>query len=314
VCSSDLKTYAAGPVTTAGAAYVFERDSLGVWSEIAKLTADDAQIDDRFGIAVSLSGDRIMVGASNEDGGPGEPLVDAGAVYVFLRDGEGVWSQEARLTAIDAQAGDLFGHSVAIGDAGRAIVGARNEDGGPGDPLPDTGAAYAFESDGGPWTALYKLVAPEAQSGDQLGNVAISGLTTMAGALNEDGGEGDPLPDAGAVYVHDGTLSGVEEGNPAGTIDPTGRFMAHSPLPNPFSPRTSIRYELPADGAVRLRVFDVSGRHVRTLVDRPLQRAGTHTVTWDGTNTERQSVASGVYFYRLESGSHHAIRRMVLLK
>jgi hypothetical protein len=85
-------------------------------------------------------------------------------------------------------------------------------------------------------------------------------------------------------------------------------------VPNPFNPTTSISYDVPAGGArVTLRIYDATGRLVRTLVDEQ-RPAGTHSVTWDGRNATGASVSSGVYFYQMVSGSFTESRRMVLLK
>jgi len=84
-------------------------------------------------------------------------------------------------------------------------------------------------------------------------------------------------------------------------------------IPNPFNPRTTIGYAIAHDGAVTLTIYDVSGRKVRVLVNQR-QQADTYHVTWDGTNDAGQSVASGVYFYRLRAGKFIQTRRMVLLK
>jgi hypothetical protein len=74
------------PISRAGAAYVFRRNigGTGVRGEIAKSTASDAQADDFFAGEVSISGDTVIVSASGEDGGPGDPLTYAGAAYRFL--------------------------------------------------------------------------------------------------------------------------------------------------------------------------------------------------------------------------------------
>ncbi|HOC90103.1 MAG TPA: FlgD immunoglobulin-like domain containing protein, partial [bacterium] len=69
--------------------------------------------------------------------------------------------------------------------------------------------------------------------------------------------------------------------------------------PNPFNPRTSIRFELPYDKEVRLVVYDILGRHVRTLYESTAS-AGVHALTWDGINDDQIPVAAGVYIYRLE--------------
>ena len=70
--------------------------------------------------------------------------------------------------------------------------------------------------------------------------------------------------------------------------------------PNPFNPSTTIRYAIELPGLVKISVFDVAGRDVRTLVSRHHQSTGTHTVTWDGTDDSGRAAASGVYIVRLE--------------
>ncbi len=84
-------------------------------------------------------------------------------------------------------------------------------------------------------------------------------------------------------------------------------------VPNPFNPSTTIRYQVGAPGHVDVRVFDVSGRLVRTLVDRS-QDAGVYGVRWDGMDDSGRPVASGVYFYRMQTGDFTSTRKMVLLK
>lgn len=88
-------------------------------------------------------------------------------------------------------------------------------------------------------------------------------------------------------------------------------------VPNPWNPRTKIAYEIPGGSEsvfVTLRVYDLSGRLVRSLVDEP-RGAGSHEVWWDGTDRRGAAVPSGVYFYRLEAaGFDPETRRMVLLR
>ncbi len=86
------------------------------------------------------------------------------------------------------------------------------------------------------------------------------------------------------------------------------RVVGEQNYPNPFNPQTTIAYSLPRDTRVRLQVFDVRGRLVRTLVDGP-RAAGQHTVPFDGT-----SLASGTYFYRLDAGGEVVTRTMTLVK
>ncbi|MCK4408946.1 MAG: T9SS type A sorting domain-containing protein, partial [Candidatus Eisenbacteria sp.] len=88
------------------------------------------------------------------------------------------------------------------------------------------------------------------------------------------------------------------------------------PRPNPFNPRTTVEYTVATPGHVTLRVYDLAGRAVRTLVDGDVE-VGEHRVVWDGTTDAGQRAASGVYFVRLESfdGSktEEATQKLVLL-
>ncbi len=84
--------------------------------------------------------------------------------------------------------------------------------------------------------------------------------------------------------------------------------------PNPFNPQTTIVFSLKTRSRVRIDVMDVTGAYVRTLLDET-RAAGSHSdVRWDGRNVQGESVASGVYFYRLRTGSFEQTRKMVLLK
>lgn len=93
-----------------------------------------------------------------------------------------------------------------------------------------------------------------------------------------------------------------------------GRVVLHPCYPNPFNPTTTIAYDLAERRAVTLAVYDVSGRRVRTLVDGESTGPGRYERVWDGRDDGGRSVASGVYFYRLDAGGFAETRRMVLVK
>ena len=198
------------PISDAGAAYIYERDSVGVWIEKAVLHASDAQVSDYFGYSVSISGDYAVVGAFSEDGGSGDPASNAGAAYIYERDTAGVWSEKAVLHASDAQVDDYFGYSVSI-SGNYAVIGAWQEDGGSGDPSSNAGAAYVYERyTGGVWTERAILHATDAQALDSFGySVSISGFFVLIGASSEDGGNGDPAIGAGAAYIYERDTVGV---------------------------------------------------------------------------------------------------------
>jgi hypothetical protein len=85
-------------------------------------------------------------------------------------------------------------------------------------------------------------------------------------------------------------------------------------VPNPFNPGTTIRFEVPAAGGlISLRVYDVRGRLIRTLVDGPAT-GGVQSAVWDGRDGQGKPAASGIYFYRLEATGFTQTRKMILLK
>jgi len=90
-------------------------------------------------------------------------------------------------------------------------------------------------------------------------------------------------------------------------------YRVYQSYPNPFNPMCTIRYDIPRAGKVSLRVFDVSGSLVRTLVDN-WRESGTYIEVWDGRADDASALPSGVYLYRLEAGDLVATRKIVLLR
>jgi flagellar hook assembly protein FlgD len=92
-----------------------------------------------------------------------------------------------------------------------------------------------------------------------------------------------------------------------------GDFALEQNRPNPFNSDTVIRFALPLRGEVELLVYNLAGQRVATLVEGA-REAGTYAVRWDGRNASGQSLASGVYLYRLQSGERIESRKLLLLK
>ena len=90
-------------------------------------------------------------------------------------------------------------------------------------------------------------------------------------------------------------------------------FNLEQNFPNPFNPETVIKFSLKEDSRVTLRVYNVLGQVVTTLVDEQML-AGSHDVPWNGKNDQNRDVASGVYFYRIKAGDYESVRRMTLLR
>jgi hypothetical protein len=91
-------------------------------------------------------------------------------------------------------------------------------------------------------------------------------------------------------------------------------YRLYATSPNPFESSTAIRYDIPQADRVKIVVYDVNGRTVRSLVDVPVQQAGRHTASWDARDDAGKQVAPGIYFYRLETGRYSATQRVTLLK
>jgi flagellar hook assembly protein FlgD len=90
-------------------------------------------------------------------------------------------------------------------------------------------------------------------------------------------------------------------------------MVLHQNHPNPFNPSTSIAFELPEAAHVTLRVYDIKGSMVRTLVEDRLAR-NFYSVEWDGYDDHGRGLASGVYYCRLEAGARSTSRGMVMVK
>lgn len=180
----------------AGGAYVFFREG-SIWTEQARLAADDASSYDLLGVSVAVDGDTILVGAANRDDWPTTP--GAQAVYVFVRSGT-LWSQQAKLRESPLSPEDnLFGASVAL-SGNTALVGAPGGYTYPftnGYTLP--GNAYVFERTGTTWTQQATLTSVDVDALDQFGySVSLDQNTAVVGAFRDDTAAGT---DAGSAFV-----------------------------------------------------------------------------------------------------------------
>lgn len=182
-----------------GAVYVFTRTA-GTWTQQAFLKSGNPGAGDRFGAAVAVAGDTVVVGAYGEDSNstgansiPNELASGSGAAYVFTRSGSD-WTQHAYLKAGNTGAGDEFGKAVAVSGES-VIVGAPAEDSGTAGVNPVSnesanyaGAAYVFSRSGIVWTQQAFLKAGNPGVNDGFGEaVAISGDLVVVGATGESG-------------------------------------------------------------------------------------------------------------------------------
>ncbi|MEN8130986.1 MAG: choice-of-anchor D domain-containing protein [Pseudomonadota bacterium] len=186
----------------AGAAYIYIRDSAGVWSLQQKLTASDGVADDRFGWRVAVDGDTVVVGIESWDFFAPPP----GAAYVFTRDSAGLWSEQQKLTAYDGEAGDYFGQSIAL-SLDTIVIGAAGDD----DVGTNAGAAYVYTRDSaGLWSLQQKLTAIFGTDNDSFGNsLDLDGETAVIGTSGYYFDTDGTYIQSGAAYAFTRDSSGV---------------------------------------------------------------------------------------------------------
>ena len=183
---------ASGVRNQRGGVYVFERSG-STWTETGSFEPAGAEEGDRFGRALALSANQILVGAPDDANINGNV---AGASYVFVQNGSG-WEEQAILLASSWRVEPHFGTSVAVLGS-LAVVGAEGKQG--------TGAAIIYQRSGTTWTQVAELVNPNGQPGDRFGRaVALVGNYVVVGAPGEDNEVGE---NAGAVYVY---LQGTDQ-------------------------------------------------------------------------------------------------------
>ena len=187
----------------AGAVYIFEQDSMGMWTPKQKLVPSDRGKGDQFGVSVSIFGNHAVIGAYLADV---DTLIDAGAVYIFEINSDGDWVETQKLVAPKIDKDDRFGREVALFDS-LIIVGAclEDEDNLEANRAENTGSAYIYKLNStGNWNLAQKIVASDRTANDQFGlSVDISQNYAFVGAIfeDEDSNNRNTLESAGAVYV-----------------------------------------------------------------------------------------------------------------
>ncbi len=284
-----------GLVANSGTAYIFRREASS-WYQVVELYASDGEENQEFGRSVDISDDYVVVGAPASGNGG----VD-GSVYVY----SGYNVGQASITiSIDSTyqtvppQGATFPYDVTFTN--------------------NTADTLAIDF----WT---KLVRPDGSSVDPLlgpktpvlGPHAVvdkSPIMTVPG--NRDPGEylliayvgtypGDTVDTDTTGFTK--LASGGEEEQVLETTRLEGNH------PNPFNPSTTFSYVLSEPGLVSLKVYNTLGQLVRTIVDGQ-KPEGHHEAVWDGRNETGASVASGIYIYRMISGSFVQTKKMLLMK
>lgn len=186
------------------------------YSQNQKIVASDRNSNDRFGYAVTNSGDYAAVGAYAEDENEvgASFMSSAGSVYIYEKDVSGSFIQMQKIVAPDRAANDFFGWSVSMsGDY--LVVGAyqEDEDASFANTMSGAGSAYIFERDGGgTWNFVQKIVASDRAAGDAFGYaVSVSGDYLVVGAYGESQDEfgGNTMAQSGSAYVFERDGGGI---------------------------------------------------------------------------------------------------------
>ena len=168
-----------------------------------------------------------------------------------------------------------------------------------------TAAFDTMDAQGRRLTVLALDFSPDASGDVELGNLIFTTSSPGVG-LND-------LPISYEDVAARGTaLASTNAAGSQGTSNPHLAVL-HQNQPNPFNPRTTIRYSLERDMNVRLTIFDVTGRLVRTLVDAQ-QVTGDHVVVSDGRDEAEREVGTGIYMYQLTAGDLIETKKLVIIR
>ena len=200
--AEDENSTGGSAASSAGSVYIFERNSTtGIWTQVQKLVASDRATGDHFGAAVSISGNYIVVGSSDEDEDAigNNTLASAGSVYIFQRNSStGTWAQAQKVIASDRSADAFFGFSVCVLDD-QLIAGAKDES------TTGAGAAYIFKRNSvGVWNPVQKIVASDKDTLAHFGySVSIDNEYALVGApgAKKDTAGSVSIAGAGAAYL-----------------------------------------------------------------------------------------------------------------
>jgi hypothetical protein len=120
----------------------------------------------------------------------------------------------------------------------------------------------------------------------------------------------------GAFSSSDTITITIDMQNPDGIDGEIGlpkTFALHQNYPNPFNPITTIKYDLPQESHVKIMIYDIMGREVRTLVNAR-QQAGYQAIQWNALDNNGRRVSSGYYIYVMQADKYHKTQKMILLK
>lgn len=182
------------------------------------------------------------------------------------------------------------------GEAEKVSLISYDGEGDPADSSSYTWSIIFDAEDSGTW--FYPMRIADDLDGDGMNEIVMTNRYASE--------EGQPL-----LFVLEWTGEDVSTEDPS---EMPAAFQLEQNYPNPFNPTTTIEYVLSTSAQVAVRIYDVRGREVTTLVGRRMHAAGRYAVEWNGRDASGDLVPSGLYFYSAEVGEMKQTKKMVLMK
>jgi hypothetical protein len=327
-----------GNESQSGAVYIYELQN-DSWVAEEKLFEPMGKKHDHYGIHVSIDINRLFVGVSHSEGNEN----NSGKILYYQRMDEN-WDLVHTIMEYEELSHNHFGLNFIVDDQ-MLLAGSPLFDG----ESHDEGIAFTFWPDINIVQEDYTITVPRGTVFLDSLEISNSGLTPLIFQVVSDADWLTVYPltnsiesqstevidflvnataiDTGQYYqtitvsypesnipnqiIHleinvEGGILGIDENLPF-------VYSLQQNYPNPFNPTTTIQFSIPEKSITELKIIDIMGREVITLVKQTLE-PGYHKVVWNGKNQFGESIASGMYFTIMQSDNFKAVRKMVLLK
>lgn len=295
VISAPSDGYESGPFR--GSVFLYSKTDSG-WIETQKILPTDSTYYQLFGIDLALDNNRIVIGAV------GHPALNQwhyGRIYIYEITEDSIAELQDSIFASDNYPGNNFGwsfrlrgDSLFVGASGTSYLTSNMEN------MLEKTWAYLFVKTENKWEEKLKF-EPSIQDPESVFGWAVDFLNGnfLVGA------PGDSLQGfkSGVAYLFQPNVTSI--------IDEEfmkDNYKLYQNYPNPFNPVTKIKFTIPASSNVEVKIFDILGKDIKTLLNE-YKQPGAYEINFNASN-----LPSGVYFYRIISGSYSETKKMLLLR
>jgi len=342
ICESDIvigSYLADGIESQSGAVYLYQFQN-ETWGETIKIFESMGKKHDYFGIHVDIDVNRLFVGASHSENNG----MNSGEILYYQRSNDS-WNLVHTFVEDEESHHNHFGLNFSVDDqmliAGSSLFDGESQDEGKAytfwpdinivqedyaitgprgtvflDSLEITNSSLSslmFELDADvDWVSLYPLTNILESQSTEVVDFLINATEIDTGMYSQTITVSYPESNIPNQIIHlsihvEGGLVGIDD------INLPLVYSLQQNYPNPFNPTTTIQFSVPERSKAELKIFDVMGREVITLVNQDLE-PGYHQITWNGRNRFGKMISSGMYFTVMQSGDFRAVKKMVMLK